>query len=220
MPVHIPQAEYLSLEYMPWKSGGDTDFAPIASALGEIDCGGFWDHGKADKHGVWTANSLQCPRMVAWVRAVRANFGRVRVIRLAPQDYPTALKRLHQDDNNRLNPPTEGWIVRAWLQLTDDPTSFMILRAHPDDAASEMRIPLPAGQQFVVDSERMFHSVCHLGTAPRYALIASFESGPPLDRWITSQLPSTSALPARRPAARHTTTSPALTSGARRVRAA
>ncbi|HEX6659912.1 MAG TPA: hypothetical protein VF065_17595, partial [Ilumatobacter sp.] len=30
----VPQSEYLALEYMDWKSGGDTNFAPIASALG------------------------------------------------------------------------------------------------------------------------------------------------------------------------------------------
>ena len=27
----IPESEYLALEYMDWKSGGDTNFAPIAT---------------------------------------------------------------------------------------------------------------------------------------------------------------------------------------------
>jgi hypothetical protein len=31
--------------------------------------------------------------------------------------------------------------------------------------------------------------VCHPADAPRYALIASYESGPALDHWIASQLP-------------------------------
>jgi hypothetical protein len=30
--------------------------------------------------------------------------------------------------------------------------------------------------------------VCHTGSAPRYALISSFESGPALERWIRSEL--------------------------------
>jgi len=41
---------------LDWKSGGDTNFAPLASATGEMDCRGFWDHGKPDKDGIWTAN--------------------------------------------------------------------------------------------------------------------------------------------------------------------
>ena len=32
----IDPSEWLSLEYVNWKSSGDTRFAPIASALGEI----------------------------------------------------------------------------------------------------------------------------------------------------------------------------------------
>jgi hypothetical protein len=185
----IPEAEYMSLEYMDWKSGGDTNFAPIASALGELECAGFWDHGKPDKDGVWTSNAAICPTIVAWVERVGANFGRVRTIKLEPQDYETALKRGHLDDNNRLNPDGEGWVVRSWVELTDNPDSFMILREDKDDPSTESHIPLPRGAQFVVDTERMWHVVCHTGTEPRYALIASFESGADLERWIESELP-------------------------------
>ena len=42
---------------MDWKSGGDTNFAPIASADGELDCRGFWDKGKTDKGALWTSNA-------------------------------------------------------------------------------------------------------------------------------------------------------------------
>ncbi|HSB85500.1 MAG TPA: hypothetical protein VLD86_04290, partial [Ilumatobacteraceae bacterium] len=28
----VPEEEWLALEYMDWKSGGDTNFAPLASA--------------------------------------------------------------------------------------------------------------------------------------------------------------------------------------------
>ena len=55
--------------------------------------------------------------------------------------------------------------------------------------ATESHIPLPKGAQFVVDTERLWHAVYHPGTAPRYALITSFESGPELDTWIKSNLP-------------------------------
>jgi len=36
----------------------------------------------------------------------------------------------------------------------------------------------------VVDTERLWHAVYHPGPEPRYALIMSFESGDPLQRWI------------------------------------
>jgi len=52
--LDIPTAEWLGLEYMDWKSGGDTNFAPLASADGELDCRGFWDKGKTDKDALWT----------------------------------------------------------------------------------------------------------------------------------------------------------------------
>jgi hypothetical protein len=57
----VPEDEYLSLEYMDWKSGGDTNFAPIASADGELDCRGFWDKGKTDKDALWTSNAELTP---------------------------------------------------------------------------------------------------------------------------------------------------------------
>jgi hypothetical protein len=184
----IPSEEYLTLEYVDWKSGGDTNFAPIASAFGDLECAGFWDHGKADKDGVWTENSTTCPSLVEWTEQVGARYGRVRVIKLEPNTYEEAVQNLHPDDNNRLNPDGEGFVVRAWLQLTDNPESYMIVRERKDDPSTESRIPLPAGAQFVVDSERLQHAVWHPGPGPRYALIVSFESGEHLERWISSQL--------------------------------
>jgi hypothetical protein len=182
----IPPAEYASLEYRDWKSGGDTNFAPIASAHGAIECAGFWDHGKPDKGGVWTSNAAVCPTLVSWATSSGADFGRVRTIKLEPNVMPDVERWHHLDDNNRLNPEGTGWVVRAWLQLTHDPDSFMILRPRKDDRANEVRIPLARGTQFVVDSERWFHGVYHSGPAPRYALIVSLESGPQLEAWIAS----------------------------------
>lgn len=182
---HVDPSEWESLEYIDWKSGGDTNFAPIATANGDMSVKGFWDFGKPDKGGLWNANAAKCPTLVAWVEAVGADFGRVRTIKLNPNTYEQASERyLHQDDNNRLNPPGTGWVVRSWLQLTDNPDSYMVVRDKRDDPATESHIPLPAMSQFVVDTERLWHAVYHPGPEPRYALITSFESSDPLQRWI------------------------------------
>jgi len=189
----VPDSEFLGLEYMDWKSGGDTNFAPIASALGEMECAGFWDHGKPDKDGIWTSNAQKCPTLVGYVEQAGTRYGRVRIIKLNPSDEPTALRQLHLDDNNRLNPDGEGWVVRSWLELTDNPDSYMILREHKDDPATQSRISLPKGRQVVIDTERLWHVVWHPGPHPRYALITSWESGPALQRWIAERLPEGAA---------------------------
>jgi hypothetical protein len=183
----IPPAEWEGLEYVDWKSGGDTNFAPLASALGEMECAGFWDHGKPDKDGIWTKNREIAPTLCSYVEAVGARFGRVRVIKLNPSAESDALRQLHQDDNNRLNPEDEGWVVRAWLELNAPPGSAFILRDDREDASSESRIELHPRRQLVIDTERLYHVVHNPGPNPRYALISSFESGAPLNDWIASQ---------------------------------
>jgi hypothetical protein len=188
----VPEEEWSQLEYMDWKSGGDTNFAPIASAFGEMECHGFWDHGKADKDGMWTKNMELCPTLVEWTKNVGANFGRVRIIKLNPNTEAEAIYNLHLDDNNRLNPDGEGWVVRAWLQLTDDPDSYMILREDKNDLSTESRISMPRNRQIVIDSQRLWHAAWHPGPQPRYALIVSFESSEALQNWIKSQSPTTS----------------------------
>lgn len=194
MPLDVPPAEWESLEYMDWKSGGDTNFAPLASADGQLDCRGFWDKGKTDKDALWTVNAEKTPTIRAYVDAVGANFGRVRVIKLEPQDRETAIRSVHRDDNNRFNPDDEGWVVRSWVELTDNPESYMLLMDNDADGlpdpATERRVPLRKGTRYVVDTQRLWHVVVHEGAAPRYALITSFESGPALDAWITANLPA------------------------------
>jgi hypothetical protein len=67
-----------------------------------------------------------------------------------------------------------------------------VVREEKDDPATEHRIPCPAGALFLVDSERLWHAVWHdrdKYSEPRYAVIASFESGPQLESWVQSQLP-------------------------------
>jgi hypothetical protein len=193
LDLEIPSDEWLALEYMDWKSGGDTNFAPLASADGELDCRGFWDKGKTDKGALWTSNAKISPTLRAYVDDVGANFGRVRVIKLEPQTRDQAICSIHRDDNNRFNPDDEGWVVRSWLELTDNPDSYMLLMDNgPDglpDPATEVRVPLHRGSRFVVDTQRLWHVVVHTGDAPRYALITSFETGPELERWVDSNLP-------------------------------
>ncbi|HEY5664442.1 MAG TPA: hypothetical protein VIS05_10440 [Ilumatobacter sp.] len=199
MPVEVPAGEWESLEYMDWKSGGDTNFAPIASADGELDCRGFWDKGKTDKDALWTSNADHAPTLRDYVASVGANFGRVRIIKLEPQDREQAIRSIHRDDNNRFNPDGEGWVVRSWVELTDNPDSYMLLMdSGPDglpDPATERRVPLGRGARFVVDTQRLWHVVVHPGAAARYALITSFESGPALEAWIDAQRAPVAAHP-------------------------
>jgi hypothetical protein len=77
----------------------------------------------------------------------------------------------------------------VWLELTDDPTSTLLVRQAEFDRRSEVQVKLPRGQQVVVDSERLWHGGFHAGTRARYALIASVESSQAFNDWIASQLP-------------------------------
>ena len=165
----IPAEQYLALEYMDWKSGGDTNFAPIASADGQLDCRGFWDKGKTDKDAIWTSNADVVPGVRDYVESVGANFGRVRIIKLEPQTRDEAIRSIHRDDNNRFNPVDEGWVVRSWVELTDNPDSYMLLMDNgPDglpDRDTEIRVPLHQGARFLVDTQRLWHVVVHTGNA-------------------------------------------------------
>ncbi len=179
--------EWLDLDYVDWKSSGDTRFAPLASAFGEIEADGFWNHTppRTDKNGVWIESQVaKAPHLARRAQEPGANVGRCRVIELQPNEYATTLYNLHQDDNNRLNPDATGWIVRGFFNLTDDAESFMTLREDRFDPESEVRIPLAAGTQIIVDTQRFWHAVWHRGPEPRYCLITSWESGPQLDTYI------------------------------------
>jgi hypothetical protein len=185
-------AEWNDVEFVDWKSSGDTRFAPLASAYGDLECDGFWNHNppKTDKDGVWvTRNADAAPTLVARATEPGANVGRCRIIELQPTGYGEALYNLHRDDNNRLNPEGTGWIVRGFFNLTNNPDSVMILRADKDDPATETRIPLPAGAQVIIDTQRLYHAVWHAGSEPRYCLITSWESGPELDAYIAARNP-------------------------------
>jgi hypothetical protein len=199
----ISPKEWERLEYLDWKSGGDTNFAPLASATGELDCRGFWDHGKPDKGGIWTSNREIAPSLARYVESIGGEYGRVRVIKLNPSSEQEALRCLHLDDNNRLNPDGTGWVVRSWLELANTPDeTVFILREDKDDPSTETRIKLHPGKQVVIDTERLWHVVWHPGPKPRYALITSWESSPVIDNWITSQADPTQLVPTPRDSAR------------------
>lgn len=179
--------EWLDLEFVDWKSSGDTRFAPLASAQGTIEVNGFWhdDPPRTDKDGVWIDSQVAtAPQLTRRAKEPGANVGRCRVIELKPTTYTDALYNLHQDDNNRLNPDETGWIVRGFFNLTHDPDSYLVLREERYDPATEIRLPLPAGSQIIVDTQRFWHAVWHAGMASRYSLITSWESGPALDAFI------------------------------------
>ncbi|WP_426188119.1 hypothetical protein [Microbacterium sp. TWP3-1-2b2] len=180
-------AEWLDLEYIGWRSSGITRFAPLASYAGEVECNGFWNHTppRTDKDGVWIPSQIEkAPNLVRRAQEPGANVGRCRVIELQPNTYADAIYNLHQDDNNRMNEEGDGWVVRAWFNLTDDPDSLLILREDRFDPSTEVRLPLPAGSRIIVDTQRFWHAVWHRGPAPRYSLITSWTSGPELDAYI------------------------------------
>ena len=104
----------------------------------------------------------------------------VQVLRMSPNTLRECRWGLHLDNNNRANPPTNGWVVRVWLELTDDPSSRLVLRPQEFANRREVSVALERFQQVVVDSEALYHGGHHAGTELRYALIVSVESGPAL----------------------------------------
>ena len=74
LPFEIPEDEYLDLEYMDWKSGGDTNFAPIATADGQLDCRGFWNEATSapTRTRASRATPPRCPTIMRYVESVGA----------------------------------------------------------------------------------------------------------------------------------------------------
>jgi hypothetical protein len=180
----IPKSEWEDLNYVTYASDPSTYFAPLTSATGENKLAGFWDDGKPDKDGIWTSNAKLAPNLVNWVKSTGANFGRVQLIKIEKNSLRETRWGLHLDDNNRLNPESEGWVVRMWIELTHDPDSYLVLRSTELDHNTEVKIPLPQYTQVIVDSEFMFHGVNHNGSQTRYGLIVSLESTHELEQWI------------------------------------
>ena len=185
----IPRQEWEDLTYTTYATDPATFFAPITSATGKTELKGFWEYGKADLDGVWTENAKKCPTLVTWIESTGVRFGRVQLLRMTPNTLRECRWGLHLDNNNQGNLESNGWIVRVWLELTDDPTSVLVVRPAEFDRKGEVQIPLPRYQQVVIDSEALYHGGYHTGNRTRYAVIVSVESSPALERWIDSELP-------------------------------
>jgi hypothetical protein len=185
----IPAEQWQRLEYTAYAPAPGTHIAPITSPTGLVDLVGADEADKQDLDCAWTTNATKCPAIVAWLASVGAPFGKVQLLRTAPNTLREARWGLHRDDNNTANPQRNGWVVRVWLELTDDGSSVLLVRRSEFDRSSEVPIPLPKYRQAVVDSEALWHGVYHRGPAPRYAVVASFESCPALEEWLLAQLP-------------------------------
>jgi hypothetical protein len=185
----IPAPEWESLEYTTYKSDPFTYFAPITSPTGKVEMIGAKEAGKEELECVPTPNADKCPTILRWLDSMGARYGRVQLLRMKPNTLRECRWGLHLDNNNLVNPSANGWVVRVWLELTDDPTSTLLVRQAEFDRRSEVQVKLPRGQQVVVDSERLWHGGFHAGTRARYALIASVESSQAFNDWIASQLP-------------------------------
>ena len=98
------------------------------------------------------------------------------------------MRQLHLDDNNRLNPDGEGWVVRSWLELTDNNATFILREDKEDEAPSRASRCTRACSSSSTRSGSGTWSH-NPGPEPRYALITSWESGDALQAWIDAQLP-------------------------------
>ena len=130
----IPEREWEDLTYTTYATDPATFFAPITSATGKMELKGFWEYGKADLDGVWTENAKKCPALVNWIESMGVRFGRVQLLRMSPNTLRQCRWGLHLDNNNQGNPESNGWIVRLWLELTDDPASMLVI-ARPSSTA-------------------------------------------------------------------------------------
>jgi hypothetical protein len=116
----VPAPEWEDLTYA---TDPATFFAPITSATGKPELKGFWEYGQAGLDGVWTDNASKCPALVRWIESMAVRFGRVQLLRMSPNTLRECRWGLHLDDNNQGNPEANGWVLRVWLELTDDPAS-------------------------------------------------------------------------------------------------
>jgi len=170
-------AEWMDLEYVDWKSSGDTRFAPIASAQGQIECNGFWhsDPPKADKDGVWIPSQVaKAPTLAARAQAPGANVGRSRVIELQPNTYADCLYNSHLDDNNRLNPEGEGWVPNITQKSLKD-------WSEKDIAWFLKTGELPTGDTAGGSMARVIRNTSQLSDEDRAAMAAYLKSLPAVD---------------------------------------
>jgi len=83
-------------------------------------------------------NAAKCPSIVKWVESIGARFGRVQLLHMSANTMRECRCGLHLDNNNQGNPETNGWVVRVWLELTDDPSSALVVRPTEFDRKGEV----------------------------------------------------------------------------------
>ena len=101
-----------------------------------------------------TASGPRTPRsaraIVKYVESIGARFGRVQLLKMKPNTMRECRWGLHLDNNNAANKPDEnGWVVRLWLELTNDDSSALVVRRDQFDKSTEHSIALPKYQQAV-----------------------------------------------------------------------
>ena len=89
---------------------------------------------------MFTSNAARCPTIRRYVESVGANFGRVRMIKLEPQDHDDGDAVASTATTTTASTPTsDGWVVRSWLELTDNPDSYMLLMECGPDGLPDPR---------------------------------------------------------------------------------
>ena len=179
--------EWLDIEYVDWKSSGETRFAPLASAKGEIEVQRLLEP-QAAAHRQGRRLDPVAGGEGAEPGAPRPGAGRER--RPLPRHRAAAqhLRGLPvQPAPGRQQPAQPGRhrLGRArLLQPHRRRDSYFVLRDNRTDPSVEYRIALPAGAQLIVDTQRLWHATTLNSPTPRYCLITSWESGPELDAYI------------------------------------
>ena len=140
-----PGRRVRSAEYMDWKSGGDTNFAPSRRPTASSTAGGSGTRARPTRtrcgprtppspHRSSATSSRSAP-----TSAASGSSSSSRRTASKPSDPPPRRQQ-------RFNPDAEGWVVRSWVKLTDNTDSYMLLMDNgPDglpDPSTEARDPL------------------------------------------------------------------------------
>ena len=192
----VPESEYLASSTWTGRAAATPTSRPIATADGELDCRGFWKEGdeRPDKGGRFTSNAPLCPTLVAEVRIGRR---RLRP-RARDQARAAGLRRRAAPDPPRRQQPLQPRGRRLGRAGVDRAHRLPRQLHDPHGAgrttASPIRAPRSVSRCTAARASSSTRSGSGTSCAtpaptPRYALIASFESGPALDAWIERNTP-------------------------------
>ena len=180
--------EWLDITYVDWKSSGDTRFAPLASAYGDLECNGFWHHDppKTDKDGVWVEENVEkAPILKARAEEPGSNIGRCRVIELKPNDYVETVTATCTSTTTTGSTPRApgGSFEASSTSRTTRTRSWCCARTRTTRPPSRGSRCLRAPRSSSTPSGSITRLAS--GGEPRYCLITSWESGPELEAYIT-----------------------------------